>query len=108
MSALRGASLKWGPKAECLKEAYVKKGPNPKTGRPCKLHRCSACEGLFAKGDMRADHIAPVVDPSTGFVSWDSVVERMFVERVGYQAICINCHHEKTAVEREQRKRNKK
>lgn len=108
MSALRGASQKWGPKWECINEAFVGKGTNPKTGRPCKLHRCSSCGGTFPKGQMRADHINPVIDPATGFDSWDEVVGRMFVEKSGYQAVCVPCHKTKTGEERAVRERAKR
>jgi hypothetical protein len=100
VSALRSASQKWGPKWRCIDATFVRNGKSPKTGRPCKLHRCSECGGLFVKGDMRADHIIPVVDPNTGFTNWDDFVERMFVECEGFQALCVGCHRVKSAEER--------
>lgn len=92
--------LKWGPKHDCLASAYVRDGKNPVTGRKCKLHLCSMCDRLYAKKDMRADHIHPVVDPVEGFKNWDTYIERMFVEADMMQPICIHCHKEKTAEER--------
>ena len=103
VSALRGASQKWAPKWKAIDDAFVRKGKSLKTGRPCKLHRCCECGGLFPKGEMRADHIDPVVDPDIGFTTWDEFVERMFVEREGFQAICVGCHKIKSAEERKRR-----
>jgi 5-methylcytosine-specific restriction endonuclease McrA len=66
----------------------------------CKLHRCTSCAELFPKGDMKADHILPVIDPVEGFVGWDSYISRMFCEADGWQALCGPCHDRKTAAER--------
>ena len=91
---------KWPPKYAAIARAYVGMGTNPKTGRKCKLHKCEACGELFAKGDMRADHRVPVVDPHVGFVDWNTWVERCFVEAAFYDIICTGCHSVKTAEER--------
>lgn len=103
VSALRSASVRWGPKYAALDCAYVRTGINPRTGRKCKLHRCEGCGGLFPKGELRADHISPVIDPEVGFVSWDAYIERMFCEAGGFQALCNGCHDAKTSAEREVR-----
>jgi hypothetical protein len=103
VSALRNATLRWGAKWKCIDLAFVRLGPNPRTGRMCKLHRCASCAQLFPKGDMRADHIAPVIDPEQGFVGWDSYIERMFCEAEGFQALCHPCHDRKTGSERAMR-----
>lgn len=108
VSAIRGASQKWQPKWDAINAVFVKKGKNPKTGRPCKLHRCCGCGELFPKGEMRADHVDPVVDPDIGFTTWDEFIERMFVEREGFQAICVGCHKIKSAEERTRRNYAKK
>ena len=47
------------------------------------------------------DHIAPVVDPVTGFISWDDTIARMFVEEEGLQVLCHKCHSRKTMEEKE-------
>jgi hypothetical protein len=46
------------------------------------------------------DHIDPVIDPAVGFVSWDTVIERLFCEVEGFQVLCWACHHAKTNEER--------
>ena len=49
---------------------------------------------------MKADHIVPVVDPAVGFTTWDEFIDRMFVEKEDFQAVCGGCHAIKTAEER--------
>jgi hypothetical protein len=93
ISLLRAGTMRWRPKYDAIKRAFVKDGLNPATGRKCKLHKCEECGGLFAQGDMHADHIESVVDPVVGFVSWDQYISRMFVEQEGFRAICHKCHH---------------
>lgn len=55
---------------------------------------------------MVIDHIDPVVDPKKGFTSWDDLIERLFCEKEGLQLLCPECHEEKTADERQERKKN--
>ena len=97
ISALRGA--RWPAKFSCIQASFVKDGINPRTGRKCKLHRCTKCRQDFPKGHIQADHIDPVVGPE-GFVSWDVYIERMFCGPEGFQAICKACHADKTLMER--------
>ena len=112
MSALRGA--KWPPKYQALRQAYVKTGVNPATGRMCKLHKCAICGNLFPQKDMAVDHIHPVI-PIDGFdcegflgYNWEQVLRRLFVESDGLQAVCKPCHNLKTSDERKLRKISKK
>ncbi len=101
-SALRGALTRWGPKSRCISNARVSRG----------VYRCEICKKdgaatLPAKeGNKRrrknivADHIHPIVNPSRGFVDWNTWIERAFVELDGLQAICHQCHSDKTNIER--------
>lgn len=107
MSALRRAQ--WPVKYEAIKRAYVKDGINPKTGRKCKLHKCESCGNLFPQSQMAADHIHPVV-PIEGFqhkqlleYDWNELIQRLYCEADGFQALCKECHKEKTAQERASR-----
>ncbi len=95
-SALRGA--RWPAKYECIKRAFVENGINPETGKKCKLCRCEGCKKLFKQGDLRADHILPVVGPE-GFQTWDIFISRLYCEADGFQALCSTCHDAKTAEE---------
>jgi len=96
-SALRRASSRWAPKYTCKKQARTARN----------TYTCSLCANSVGNKDIKIDHIHPVVDPEKGFVSWDSFIERLFVELDGYQAICITCHKAKTNEEREIRKKTK-
>lgn len=106
-SALRNASKRYPPKFECLNSAYTGQRINPSTGRLAKHFRCARCGGEFVGAKMQADHIERVV-PLTGFSSWDEIIDRMFCEADGFQALCIPCHKIKTAEERQQAKEFKK
>lgn len=100
-SALRGA--RWPQKYVCVRNAYVKDGLNPKTGRKCKLHQCPQCDNLFPQNQMVADHIEAVVGPE-GFTNWDDYIRRLFCEADGFQAICKDCHNRITNHEKQTRK----
>lgn len=97
MTNLRNA--RWGPKYDCIKAAFRSEGPNPETGRKCRLHECSRCHTLVAQKDIQADHIVPVIGPE-GFQDWDTVIRRMFVEKDGYRALCRKCHQKQTNMDR--------
>jgi 5-methylcytosine-specific restriction endonuclease McrA len=45
------------------------------------------------------DHIVPIVDPAVGFVSWDSVIDRMFCDSSNLQLLCRACHKIKSQEE---------
>lgn len=106
-SALRSASQRWGPRNQCIKNARVARG----------LYKCECCGKVGPPtlppppGKKRrvknilADHIDPIV-PVTGFDSWDAVIERLFCELDGFQALCHECHSVKSKQENEARKAN--
>lgn len=108
-SALRAASQKWPPRNQCIKEARVRRG----------WYKCDGCGKEVPatlppkEGNKRriknivADHIKPVIDPAVGFVDWNTVIDRMFCERDGFQALCHHCHSIKTQEEREIAKKRK-
>lgn len=54
---------------------------------------------------MQVDHIDPIVptDSALESMSWDTVIDRTWCEEHNLQAICIECHEEKTKQERKQR-----
>lgn len=104
-SALRAASRRWPPKYKALKEAFVGKKVNAKTGKMAMHYKCAACRKQFVAADVQVDHIDPVVDPKKGFVSWDVFIERMFVEIEKLQVLCKPCHKTKTDDEKLKRKK---
>lgn len=99
-SLLRKGSTRWPPGFRALNDAYVGEAINPKTGRRCKHYKCASCGGHFPAKEVAKDHINPVIDPATGFTSWDDVIKRMFCEQDGYQVLCHTCHKHKSEEER--------
>ena len=94
---LRGATRKWAPISDCLKNARVKRG----------LYKCEGCgeevpatikDGARRNKNVFVDHIEPIV-PVTGWISWDSCIERMFCEIDNLQLLCKACHDEKSKEE---------
>jgi hypothetical protein len=45
------------------------------------------------------DHIHAIIDPSVGWVSWDSTIENMFCELDNLQLLCGECHKIKSQEE---------
>lgn len=99
-------SRRWPPKFECLADACVGTKINKASGRMAKHYECAECHQHFPAKDVAVDHIDPVV-ATTGFVSWDDVIERMFVEKEGLQVLCKECHKVKCDEEKQQRKQAK-
>lgn len=104
-SALRAASRRWPPKYKALKEAFVSRKVNAKTGKLAMHYKCAECKQLFVAADVNVDHIKPVVDPKKGFTTWDNFIERMFCEIKNLQVLCKPCHKIKTNQEKIERKK---
>lgn len=90
-SALRSASVRWPPRYKTLLEAFVGSQINEKTGRMAKHYRCACCKGVFPAKQIEINHKDPVI-PVTGFDNWSAVIERMFCEKDGLEALCKDCH----------------
>lgn len=97
---LRQATRKWEPIQKCAKRANVSRG----------LYECASCKELVPPTtvcqesrrrikNIFVDHINPIVDPTVGFVSWDSVIERMFCDSDNLQLLCLTCHKKKSREE---------
>lgn len=97
---LRSGTRKWGPNGLALKMARVSRG----------LYECAECKEHVPttvmdkdKGrrikNIAVDHTEPVIDPAIGFTTWDSFIERLFVEVDKLQVLCLACHKKKTAEE---------
>lgn len=98
-SQLRNASVRWPPKNKVMQAARQERG----------VYLCNGCKKFVPasvkKGSGRTknvfvDHIAPVVDPSSGFTSWDSFINNLFCDSSNLQVLCLECHSIKTAEER--------
>jgi 5-methylcytosine-specific restriction endonuclease McrA len=104
-SALRAASRRWPPKFKALKEAFVGRKTNKKTGKLAMHYKCAKCKKHFVAADVQVDHVLPVVDPKVGFVGWDSFIDRIFCEIENLQVMCKPCHKVKTELEKLERKK---
>ena len=106
-SALRAASRRWPPKYKALKEAFVGRKVNAKTGKMAMHYKCHSCRKHFVAADVQVDHIEPVVDPTKGFKTWDIFIGRIFCEIENLQTLCKPCHKIKTDQEKQERKKKK-
>ena len=97
MSVLRKASRFWSPARECLTKARIARG----------VYKCQICSSIVNNKEIKIDHINPVI-PIEGTNSWDEIINRLFCEEDGYQAICKTCHDNKTRDENAKRKAFKK
>jgi len=86
---LRRGTFHWRARTEAMQAARVSRGQ----------YRCAMCQDLFKAGEVDLDHIEPVVDPKTGFTTWDDYINRLFCEADKFQVICHGCHDHKTRLE---------
>lgn len=93
MSGLRRLSRFWEPARLCLQSARIARG----------MYQCKICSTIVGTKEIKVDHINPVI-PIEGFKNWDVVIERLFCEQEGFQAICKVCHDKKTKIENDKRK----
>jgi hypothetical protein len=99
-SALRRA---WGYsplKKEALdkvKEEYYEKCKNGNSRRRVRFE-CEHCGKTYAQKGVQVDHIDPVVELS-GFVDFNTYIDRLFCPSSGLQVLCKNCHKIKTLAE---------
>ena len=88
---LRSASQRWPPKYQTLNAACVGQQINQASGRLAKHYKCAACSNVFPAKHVEVNHIDPVI-PTTGFDSWDNVIDRLFCEQEGLEVVCKTCH----------------
>lgn len=109
VSALRQSSRWWAPKNEAIARARIKRW----------VYKCELCWEEWPatlppepwkkrkRKNIQADHREPVV-PLSGFVSYDSFIERCFVWADWFDALCWKCHSKKTKEENTERRAIKK
>jgi 5-methylcytosine-specific restriction endonuclease McrA len=102
-STIRGGFRRYPPKFQVLKNAFISKKINKKTGRLASHYKCAKCKKGYVATDVQVDHIDPVVDPAVGFVSWDVFIDRLFCKADNLQVLCKPCHAIKTKLERKKK-----
>jgi len=98
LAGLGKAWMYWPPRLEAKKRSKV---PG-KSG----WYRCEICKGEREK--IEIDHVIPCIRPADGFTSWDDYINSRFVETADkLQAICHDCHKEKSKRENKERRSKK-
>lgn len=105
INALRRAHSRWFPKSIALEQAKTtrKYTIEKEKDRSRNAYVCAHCDGVFRSKEINVDHIKPVVDPKSGFTTFDNYIESLFVGVTDYQILCIPCHKIKTKSETDER-----
>ncbi len=103
ISLLRRGTMKYPPRNEALRAAKTEKKINEKTGRMAQHYRCAGCKEEFPAKGVQVNHVDPVIGDS-GFIDWDTYIERMFCPVENLNVLCRTCHDVKSAQERKDRK----
>jgi 5-methylcytosine-specific restriction endonuclease McrA len=86
VSQLRKASYRTPMYGEAKRAARVAYG----------RYRCAACQGTFGPTEVQVDHRDPVIDPITGWQSYDQFVVRLFCPAANLSVLCRPCHQLKS------------
>lgn len=80
------------------------------------FYQCAICKQWFKSAHVAVDHIDPVINPETGFVDWNTFIERLDCPEINLQVVCsytkihednthqygtYSCHTIKTQQERQ-------
>jgi hypothetical protein len=95
-SNLRRMSMRWAPREEALREARR----SCKKGRQKWEYLCASCNEYHPRKNVQADHITPCGSLKE-FSDAGGFIERMLVEKSGYDVLCKKCHLEKTRAQRQ-------
>lgn len=94
---LRRGTFHWRARTEAMTAARVSRG----------RYLCAECKDQFGPKEVILDHIDPVVDPKTGFTTWDDYIRRMYPPAEGFQVLCSGCSAVKTEIEDKMREHYK-
>ncbi len=62
-------------------------------------YSCAGCGQIVPNKEIEVDHVSPVVEPTQGFVDWNTYVARLFCDASNLQCLCRACHIEKGRAE---------
>jgi hypothetical protein len=103
ISLLRRGTLRFPNRSIALEKAKRGKMRNRHTGRMAEHYECFKCGILEPLSHTHVDHNPPVVCPKTGFVNFDTYIERMFAPPKVWRVSCKPCHAKITGKETKQR-----
>lgn len=71
---------------------------------------CEYCGVPNPQHTLNIDHVDPIIPVFTTLerMTWDQLVDRIWCDGVGLQALCLTCHKAKSKIESEERKKYKK
>lgn len=97
INKLRRISYQWPPRKAAKIKARVERGK----------YLCSSCGGIFGPKEINMDHTIPVIDPHTGFTTWDDFINRLLCDEKNFSVKCKTCHGIKSSMENEIRRQVK-
>jgi 5-methylcytosine-specific restriction endonuclease McrA len=77
---------------------YKKNGTE--ASKPRVEFQCSSCGEWFMGKDIQVDHVDPVVDPTVGFLDWNTFIERLFCNASNLKILCKAEHKAKSDLEK--------
>lgn len=102
IAGLRRLSYRTPMRSSAMTKARISRGK----------YKCASCKGTFGRKSIAVDHIEPVVNPDTGFTTFDEYIKRLFCPSSGLQILCNNgkksCHKLKSQLENKRRREVKK
>ena len=110
ISQIRRMWMKWPPKQEAIKNAYIDIRKSKFSGRVCKHYMCNHCQDILPlrngkKQVLFVDHITPVVDVNLSWQGYDTYLTRLLVSSDKLQVLCDKCHKHKTLNENSRRRK---
>jgi hypothetical protein len=110
LSAMRKAFRRYPPYQEVLKRNKSVWYQECKNGKKRKrVHfQCEECDARVSAKEYAVDHKYPVIDPSVGFVDYNTYARRLFCPIENLQGLCYACHKEKCRLETKERAKSRK
>lgn len=110
ISAMRRAFRRYPAYKQCLDNAKTEYFIPSKHGK--KLRRvqfeCTSCHSQNSRKLIEVDHVASVVDPTTGFVDYNTYALRLFCNLDNLAVLCKTCHKTKSKQEAATRAKSRK
>lgn len=111
IKGLQNKTMMWPPAQEAWK---LNRRPNQSASKHKWEHLCNHCKGWFVlkkvgkRNSVELDHIIPsggTTQLLKDFMGWAG---KAYIDTIGYQKLCFNCHQKKSKNENNERKFSKK